>query len=656
MATKNSSSNGNTSPTVEEAQTEPNKKFFLVSAAAFLFVVVLTLITFSTAWATVTPAAGNFGTITTGSTSAPKTFTYTSPYSYTISLAPVVLSDTTNFTKTSDGCSSQQIAAFGTCTVSVTFNPVNATPSSKNATLTFQPINSCFGAVSFYCPPLASESAALTGTAQAPIIIVPTATPVPPTATPVPPTATPVPPTPTSTPIPKPVIAPVQATKDNAIGGTVFLDGVPAPGFLVQLDPQNIQQTTGPDGRYNFTGLGAGFYVVRVVHYESALVMPVGQDYSDQPVSGTVVITDKNFQFVSKKSTANTPVAAIATPTTAVATAAATASTTKFNPKLTINPAGGPAGTQVQVTGTGWNPVGPNGLPNQVSVVLDTQAAASGAISGFSLNATSNRLAPIATLGVYAVKADGTLSGSAVLPVNLQPGTLFLVGNDLNQQKANTNFVVQPVAQVQPECPNVSSGKGLRVATKTVARNSRDFYLCIQVVAGEDGVNLNDTVILNLPQGATASEPRAGLGTVNITSNSVRWGGFSLAARQSTTLILSVSTLNGNLDNTSLFVSGRFNRGQSFQQRIPGLPELTEINVAVATPAPPINTGGRGGGSAPVAPAPVVPEAAPSTGVGHSAPVNETSTLLILAVLMGGWALMFSLLLVWRNRNLRKRS
>lgn len=467
-------------------------------------------------------------------------------------------------------------------------------------------------------------------TTKPPTTVAPTITPIP--TTPIPTTPIPTTPIPTTvvptTPIPTTLAptTPVVRPAKSAIGGTVFLDGAPTGGFIVRIEPVNKVQTTGPDGKYYFNELAEGLYVVRVINYDASKVKATIQDFSNQTVTGDSVESRIDFPFVSLAGPTTTAPATTAPPTTAIGQPG-------FNPSIVVLPGSAPVGTLIQIKGTGWNPRAGNDV-NKVTVVLDdspSRTGSSGAISGFSLNNAPNNL-PVATLGTFEVAADGSFVGQANLP-SVAPQRVLVVANDLNGQRTNAPFVVEPGA----ECPAVAPGNGLRIATKEVKRNATDFYLCLQVVAGVDGVDLNDTVIVNLPSGVSVVQSNASLGTVSVSNNSVRWGGFGLNARQSTTLVLSLSTPNGSLQGTSLFVSGRFNQGQSFQQRIPGLPPLTEINAPAA---------GQGGGDTSAA----IPVAAPATGVGNNAPTESFNLLPVLLVSILVWLLSFGLIVKIRRR------
>ncbi len=397
---------------------------------------------------------------------------------------------------------------------------------------------------------------------------------------------------------------------NSFIAGTIFLDDKPAAGFSVSLDAGGGAQTTGISGGYKFGGLGAGGYTVRV-SYDKTKVAPVTSDFSLQTVDGNSGNSGIDFRFKSLVTPSPSPV-----PTTP------TSPGKSFNPSIALNPTAGPPGAKVDVNGSGWNPRGPTGGPNTVTVVFDN-ATASGAVSGLS---TAN--APIAVLGIFQVRSDGTFVGQAAIPT-LPAQAVVAFGTDENYQRARTNFTIQaaPVSQTPQDCnANTPAGQKLRITTCFVQTSNTSFRLVVGVVAGADGVNLNDTVIVNLPAGATASQISSSTGTVNITGNVVRWGGFSLAPQQEVDLALSVNAPGGSLDGSSLFVSGRFNRGLAFQQRILGLPPLTEIDP------------GQGGASVPAG-------GAPSTGIG---PKDDSLQALIVGLLIAAWILTLGGLIGWR--------
>ena len=196
-----------------------------------------------------------------------------------------------------------------------------------------------------------------------------------------------------------------------------------------------------------------------------------------------------------------------------------------------------------------------------------------------------------------------------------------------------------PTTAAPPTC-NLTSPVGtvLRLCTATSQLDGTHFLLTVQVGAGDSPVNLNDTVIVNLPSGATVTAATASLGTATVTSNNtVRWGTFSLSPKQSASLVLSIDAPNGNLNGSSLFVSGSFNRSQAFQQRIPGLPGLIDIVPASVTQA----TGGQGGG---------VPSQAPATGTGQDGTQDTPVFWLILAAIAAGGLGIFGLYLTGRSR------
>lgn len=297
---------------------------------------------------------------------------------------------------------------------------------------------------------------------------------------------------------------------------------------------------------------------------------------------------------------------------------------------VSVAPGQGLPGATLQVSGKNWKTTAPDGSPNKVTLVLDnTSAGTSGAISGFALN----NAAPIATLGTFQVGADGSFQGSAVVP-NVGALSGQIVATDLQNVRATTPFSVQ----VGGECAGTTAGQGLRITNSITNLSGGSYTLCVYVVAGPDGVNLNDTIIINLPAGASVGGQAASAGSVSINQNVVRWGGFSLNARQSATLRLSINNGTGNLAaNSSILVSGRFNQGQAFQQRFGGLPPLIEIGAGTNS--------GQGGGTltgqntqdgTPTPTPTVLPEAAPASGKGNNLqqPEHSNSMLLIVASLV----------------------
>jgi hypothetical protein len=208
-----------------------------------------------------------------------------------------------------------------------------------------------------------------------------------------------------------------------------------------------------------------------------------------------------------------------------------------------------------------------------------------------------------------------------------------------------TSAPATTTAPAAPQCPaNIVSPPAdnrLRLGTQTVKVSDTSFLLCVQVAAGTAPVDLNDTVIINLPSGAVVSQANASLGTVTLNTNTVRWGGFSLAAQQSANLVLSINAPGGSLAGSSIFVSGQFNRSQAFQQRIPGLPGLTEIQ-------PPAQGGGTQGESGPAAAPAVIPAAAPATGVGAEGPQAASILIIVLGIIAAGSMGMVGLFLTAR--------
>lgn len=367
------------------------------------------------------------------------------------------------------------------------------------------------------------------------------------------------------------------------INGTIALDGGPAIGFGVRLEGRETAQfTTGIDGRYRFTNLPVGSYVVRVV-YDTKKYKPVGQDFSDQAL-GEGTVSSRNFDFVT-----------IVVPKPPTPTTTSGGNPIKvFNPTLSITPDKGLPGTPVLVTGEGWNPQGPDGGPNQVTVALDNVVSsnASGTFNG--------RLAAPITLGTFPVTSDGKLQAQTTLPQNLAAGQIKVLGTDRNNQNAQQPFTVQP-QQPNVICPNnpPPSGNGLRIAFKTTQVN-QDFAICVQVVAGSFDVDLSHTVVVTLPPGSTVKSTSPSTGTVSTSGTTASWGGFTLPARASATLILQVNSTSSNLDKASVVVTGRTSTGINFRRVIPGLPPLTEIdfgpnpaNIAAAPPLVPSTGNGQ---------------------------------------------------------------
>lgn len=298
------------------------------------------------------------------------------------------------------------------------------------------------------------------------------------------------------------------------------------------------------------------------------------------------------------------------------------------NASISVAPGQGVPGTTLQLSGKNWKTTAADGSPNKVTLILDNASAGtSGAISGFSLN----NAAPIATLGTFQVGGDGTFQGTALVP-NVGALRGQIVATDLQNVRATTPFSVQ----IGGECAGTTAEQGLRITNRITSLSNNSYTLCVYVVAGPDGVNLNDTIIINLPAGASVGDQVASAGSVSVSQNVVRWGGFSLNARQNATLKLSINNGTANLaGNSSILVSGRFNQGQAFQQRFGGLPPLIEIGAG---------TTGQGGGTltgqntqdgTPTATPTVLPEAAPASGKGNN--VQQTgqanSVLLIVASL-----------------------
>jgi hypothetical protein len=216
---------------------------------------------------------------------------------------------------------------------------------------------------------------------------------------------------------------------------------------------------------------------------------------------------------------------------------------------------------------------------------------------------------------IQATTAPATTAAPTTAPVTTAPVT--------------TAAPATTTAPAAPQCPaNIvtpPADNRLRLGTQTVKVTDTSFLLCVQVAAGTSPVDLNDTVIINLPSGAVVSQANASLGSVTLNTNTVRWGGFSLAAQQSANLVLSINAPGGSLAGSSIFVSGQFNRSQAFQQRIPGLPGLTEIQ-------PPAQGGGTQGESGPA----VIPAAAPATGVGAEGPQTASILIIVLGIIAAG--------------------
>ncbi len=391
---------------------------------------------------------------------------------------------------------------------------------------------------------------------------------------------------------------------NNAIGGLVTVDDKPAPGFTIILDGADSRKaTTGSDGRYSFDNLPNGSYSTAII-YDNTKYAPVSQDKINQTLTGNEIEKGQNFRLRS-----------LVAPTTAVPTTAPPTSDNGgggkvYTPTLTVLPASAGPGKSIEISGNGWNPKGPDGNANQVTVQVDTKSlTGSSVLNGFALNE------PLATLGTFTVGQDGNFKSTVTVPA-LPAQLTYLIGSDRNGTKAQTKLTVE----AGPACTNVAPGNGLRIATKTTQHSPNGYFLCIQLVAGKGGVNLNDTVIVTLPGGASTIDSQAGTGTVSLSGNIIRWGGFSLNAQQSTTLLLDVTTNGGTLDGTNIVISGRFNRGQAFQQSINGLPPLVEIDEIVATPSAANN--------------PIIPAAAPNTGTGLPATQNDPALPVALGLVL----------------------
>ena len=460
---------------------------------------------------------------------------------------------------------------------------------------TCPPTVACFPTPS----PTSIVSSTIPATTAPPTTVPPTT--VPPTTT-LPPTT--VPPTTTAAP----TVTTTPQPQLGEIGGLVLVDDRPTAGFVVVLSGSG-QRTTGADGRYRFGNLTAGTYGVSV-NYDHQKYAALSQDRYTQTLAPGEIQTGVTFRLKS-----------LQTPSPTI-TPASTQSPT-YNPKLTVSPKSGLVGSSLHVSGSGWNPRGPDGNANGVTVLIESNSTSGrGSVSGFSLNAASLN-APLGTLGVLPVSSTGEVSGDLVLK-DVAPQQVFITGQDLYKQTAQAPFAVEGA----PQCPMVGPGQKLRLATKFVNRTTQSYWVCVQVIAGADGVNLNDTVIEQFPQGSTVTDASAGTGTVSINGSTVRWGGFSLAAQQSTSLLVSVTPPNNSLTGTSIFISGRFNRGQSFQQRYDGLPPLVEIDVAESGAT----------SSTPSGQAANIPQAAPATG-NAPLPAKETDPPLMLVGLLAVWLL-----------------
>ncbi len=400
---------------------------------------------------------------------------------------------------------------------------------------------------------------------------------------------------------------------ESEIKGTVSVDGKPAAGFGVALASQGKSATTGAGGGYSFKGLGAGNYAVVLSYDKTKYKNP-------DPDTKFVGIGD------SEIATVNFNLQSLATPSPL----SATPTPKSFSPSLLVEPFSANNGSEVTLTGSGYNPFGPDGGPNQVTVTLEPTT--SGSVRGLSVASA------IANLGTFTVDSTGAFKNKVTVPVALSPQTVLVLGTDKNGQSASKNF---SVTRADVSCrPASAVADKLRLTSAALEISPGVFRICVSVTApSNDGVNLNDTVIVNLPSGTTATQVSVSTGTVSVSGSTVRWGGFSLASQQNANLLLTVgsTTLNG----TSVFVSGRFNRGLAFQQRFGGLPDLVEISAAAG--------GGNTGGTSNV----VVPVGAPSTGTGSNQ--NDDSTGLI-ALLVGAWAATVGLLVGWRVISRRRRT
>ncbi|HEX2910661.1 MAG TPA: choice-of-anchor D domain-containing protein [Chloroflexia bacterium] len=551
-------------------------RFFGVCLLALAVLFGFTVSSFPVAQAQATaPSNLDFGTVVVGSSSSNSASFPNNNRSVVTSTVSIGGANAGEFS--ASGCNNVSVNPLASCTVNVTFKPTS--PGSKTATLNLT-YSTAIGV-------LTSFKVNLTGVGAVP-------------------------------PSPSPSISPVSTVSpsNSEISGLVTLDGAPAPGFMVKLEGRETSQTTtGGDGRYSFKGLPEGAYVVRVP-FDNTKYTVVGQNFSNQTMTGTSVENRINFQFNS-----------IAQPTTPPATTSP-GGQPSFNPTLTVTPKSGPPGTLVTITGTGWNPKGPDGGQNQVLVTLESSTGSgSGSLSSFSLSKAS---ASLVTLGSFPVNSDGTINAQATLPA-LVPQNVLVLAKDRNSQNAQAPFAVVGAADVV--CPNVPAGSKLRVGTASAQTGPNTFKICVVVTASvNEGVNLTDSLIITLPNGSGVTNSSVSAGTVTVTNNSVDWGGFTLAAGQSANLILTINSPSGSLNGTSLFISGRFNRGQAFQQRIPGLIPLTEIDVPQATA--------------------VIPQGAPSTGSGAAATQDNFGYpfLLLAATLLGAFWLIAGWKLIKRGR------
>lgn len=235
----------------------------------------------------------------------------------------------------------------------------------------------------------------------------------------------------------------------------------------------------------------------------------------------------------------------------------------------------------------------------------------------------------------FSLKTITTTAPTTAVPTTSAPVTTSAPG---------TTAAPTTTAPAAPQCPaNIvtpPTDNRLRLGTQTIKVTDTSFLLCVQVAAGNAPVDLNDTVIINLPGGSVVSQANANLGTVTVNTNTVRWGGFSLAAQQTANLVLSINSPGGSLNGSSIFVSGRFNRSQAFQQRIPGLPGLTDIE--------PPSQGGQGGGTQGESGPAVIPSSAPATGVGAEEAQASSLLIIVLGVIAAASVGIFGLFMTGR--------
>lgn len=260
------------------------------------------------------------------------------------------------------------------------------------------------------------------------------------------------------------------------------------------------------------------------------------------------------------------------------------------------------------------------------------------------------------TPGSYTIKTDGVNAyrdnafGLVTIPATTAAPTTAVATTPAATTPAGTTpagttppATTTTVAASCPAGPATPSGIRLRVQGNVVKVSDTQYLVCIAVAAGDTPVNLNDTVIVNLPAGTT-TQATANQGTVTTSGTSIRWGSFSLNAKQTANLVLSVNAPSGNLNGSSIFVSGSFNRSQAFQQRIPGLTGIFDIVPAVQTNTGGGSTGGQGGGS------PSVPSQAPATGAGADSDQQSPVLLLVLAIVASACLGIFGLFLTGRGK------